>query len=99
MADDPEFPEAPDPANELASNQPAIDPRDFRNALGTYATGVTIITAADAGPHPERCRLQMRHGVGDDGKAGRQFGDINAHPATPCFAARLTDRTNRSTST
>lgn len=52
MADDPEFPEAPDRANELASNQSAIDPRDFRNALGTYATGVTIITAADAAGKP-----------------------------------------------
>ncbi|MBN9003878.1 MAG: flavin reductase family protein [Rhizobiales bacterium] len=52
MADDPEFPEVPDPANELASNQSAIDPRDFRNALGTYATGVTIITAVDAAGKP-----------------------------------------------
>ena len=31
-------------------------------------------------------------------EAGRQLGDVNAHPATPCFAARLTERTNRSTS-
>jgi flavin reductase (DIM6/NTAB) family NADH-FMN oxidoreductase RutF len=37
----------PDPATELASGSSAIDPRDFRNALGSYATGVTIITAAD----------------------------------------------------
>jgi flavin reductase (DIM6/NTAB) family NADH-FMN oxidoreductase RutF len=36
----------PDPANELASDSSLINPRDFRNALGTYATGVTIITAA-----------------------------------------------------
>src|SRR4051812_48046084 len=35
-----------DPANELASDSSPIDPRDFRNALGTYGTGVTIITAA-----------------------------------------------------
>src|SRR3974390_644807 len=41
-----------DPANELASDQSPIDPRDFRNALGTYATGVTIITAAGAGGKP-----------------------------------------------
>jgi flavin reductase (DIM6/NTAB) family NADH-FMN oxidoreductase RutF len=52
MADDPEFADAPDPANELASNESAIDPRDFRNALGTYATGVTIITAADNAGKP-----------------------------------------------
>ncbi|MBN9148841.1 MULTISPECIES: flavin reductase family protein [unclassified Nitrobacter] len=47
MTDGPDFPGAPDPANELASDQSSLDPRDFRNALGTYATGVTIITAAD----------------------------------------------------
>ena len=35
-----------DPASELASDATSIDPRDFRNALGTYATGVAIITAA-----------------------------------------------------
>lgn len=52
MADDPQLPRVTDPANELASNQSAIDPRDFRNALGTYATGVTIITAADAAGKP-----------------------------------------------
>lgn len=32
--------------NELASDNSSIDPRDFRNALGSYATGVTVITAA-----------------------------------------------------
>lgn len=31
--------------NELASNSSPIDPRDFRNALGSFATGVTVITA------------------------------------------------------
>jgi flavin reductase (DIM6/NTAB) family NADH-FMN oxidoreductase RutF len=40
----------PETANELASGSSALDPRDFRNALGTFATGVTIITAmADDG--------------------------------------------------
>jgi flavin reductase (DIM6/NTAB) family NADH-FMN oxidoreductase RutF len=42
----------PDPATELASGSSAIDPRDFRNALGSYATGVTIITAAAADGKP-----------------------------------------------
>jgi flavin reductase (DIM6/NTAB) family NADH-FMN oxidoreductase RutF len=41
-----------DPANELASDNTSIDPRDFRNALGTYATGVTIITATAADGRP-----------------------------------------------
>ncbi len=41
-----------DPANELASDNSAIDPRDFRNALGTFATGVTIVTAMSAGGTP-----------------------------------------------
>jgi flavin reductase (DIM6/NTAB) family NADH-FMN oxidoreductase RutF len=52
MADDPKFPHATDPANELASNQSAIDPRDFRSALGTYATGVAIITTVDGAGRP-----------------------------------------------
>lgn len=47
----------PDPADELASDRSPIDPRDFRNALGTYATGVTIITAAgpDGKPYGITC--------------------------------------------
>jgi flavin reductase (DIM6/NTAB) family NADH-FMN oxidoreductase RutF len=55
MSDAPKHPA--DPANELASDNSAIDPRDFRNALGTYATGVTIITAmtADGKPYGLTC--------------------------------------------
>src|SRR6202012_688264 len=45
-------PTEPDPANELSSDSSAIDPRDFRNALGTYATGVSIITAMTAEGKP-----------------------------------------------
>src|SRR6201996_8635167 len=41
-----------DPANELAADQSPIDPRDFRNALGTFSTGVTIITAAGSDGKP-----------------------------------------------
>ncbi|MEY9878765.1 flavin reductase family protein [Bradyrhizobium sp. USDA 329] len=52
MNDLPKQPRAPDPANEFASDSSLIDPRDFRNALGTYATGVTIITAAAADGKP-----------------------------------------------
>src|SRR4051794_30537580 len=52
MNDTPKHPVDPDPAKELASDNSQIDPRDFRNALGSYATGVTIITAADAGGKP-----------------------------------------------
>ena len=46
-----------DPANELASDNSAIDPRDFRNALGTFGTGVTIVTAmaADGTPYGVTC--------------------------------------------
>src|SRR5437763_15262479 len=46
MNDLPKQPAGPDPANELASDSSPIDPRDFRSALGSFATGVTIITAA-----------------------------------------------------
>jgi flavin reductase (DIM6/NTAB) family NADH-FMN oxidoreductase RutF len=52
MTDAPKHPTNPDPANELASDHSPIDPRDFRNALGTYATGVTIITAIGANGKP-----------------------------------------------
>lgn len=52
MNDAPKHPISPDPANELASDHSSIDPRDFRSALGTYATGVTIITAASADGKP-----------------------------------------------
>jgi flavin reductase (DIM6/NTAB) family NADH-FMN oxidoreductase RutF len=52
MNDAPKHPIGPDPANELASDRSPIDPRDFRNALGAYATGVTIITAAGSDGKP-----------------------------------------------
>jgi len=57
MNDLPKQPAVSDPANELASDSSSIDPRDFRNALGTYATGVTIITAAapDGKPYGLTC--------------------------------------------
>lgn len=57
MTDLPKQPAVPDPANELASDSSSIDPRDFRNALGTYGTGVTIITAtaADGKPYGITC--------------------------------------------
>src|SRR5882757_2925181 len=51
MTDTPKH-QNPDPANELASDHSPVDPRDFRNALGTYATGVTVITAAAADGRP-----------------------------------------------
>src|SRR4030081_609130 len=53
----PKHPSHLDPANELASDSSPIDPRDFRNALGTYATGVTIITATgmDGKPYGLTC--------------------------------------------
>ena len=50
MSDSPKHPQ--DPANELASDNSAIDPRDFRNALGTFGTGVTIVTAMSAEGKP-----------------------------------------------
>jgi flavin reductase (DIM6/NTAB) family NADH-FMN oxidoreductase RutF len=50
MSDVPKHPA--DPANEFASGNSPIDPRDFRNALGTFATGVTIVTAMPANGRP-----------------------------------------------
>jgi flavin reductase (DIM6/NTAB) family NADH-FMN oxidoreductase RutF len=37
------------PAQKPANEPAGIDPRDFRNALGSFATGVTIITAKGPG--------------------------------------------------
>jgi flavin reductase (DIM6/NTAB) family NADH-FMN oxidoreductase RutF len=55
MSDVPKHPA--DPANEFASGNSPIDPRDFRNALGAFATGVTIVTAmaADGRPYGVTC--------------------------------------------
>jgi len=52
MTDAPKHPANPDPGAELESNASSINPRDFRNALGTFATGVTIITASTAEGKP-----------------------------------------------
>src|SRR6201992_3270088 len=52
MNDAPKHPVGPDPASELASDHSPIDPRDFRTALGSYATGAPIITAADGDGKP-----------------------------------------------
>jgi flavin reductase (DIM6/NTAB) family NADH-FMN oxidoreductase RutF len=40
------------PENEYASGNSVIDPRDFRHALGSYATGVTVITASGPSGKP-----------------------------------------------
>ena len=55
MSDLPKHPA--DPANEFASDNSPIDPRDFRNALGTFGTGVTVVTAmaADGTPYGVTC--------------------------------------------
>src|ERR1700752_2647602 len=55
MSDLPKHPA--DPANEFPTDNSPIDPRDFRNALGTYGTGVTIVTAmaADGKPYGVTC--------------------------------------------
>ncbi len=57
MNDAPKHPVGPDRASELASDHSPIDPRDFRTALGSYATGVTIITVAggDGKPYGITC--------------------------------------------
>ncbi|HET7888457.1 MAG TPA: flavin reductase family protein [Bradyrhizobium sp.] len=57
MNDKPTHVPEPETANELASGSSALDPRDFRNALGTFATGVTIVTAMvdDGKPYGLTC--------------------------------------------
>jgi flavin reductase (DIM6/NTAB) family NADH-FMN oxidoreductase RutF len=57
MTDAPKHPTNPDPASELASDSSPIDSRDFRKALGTFVTGVTIITTAapDGKPYGLTC--------------------------------------------
>src|SRR6201988_1687965 len=55
MSDLPKHPA--DPANEFPTDNSPIDPRDFRNALGTFGTGVTIVTAmsTDGKPYGVTC--------------------------------------------
>jgi len=55
MSDAPKHPA--DPANEFASDNSAIDSRDFRSALGMFATGVTVVTAmsTDGKPYGVTC--------------------------------------------
>src|ERR1044072_6442324 len=55
MSDLPKHPA--DPANEFASDNSAIDPRDFRPAPAPFGTGVTIVTAmsADGTPYGVTC--------------------------------------------
>ena len=79
MTDAPKHPADPDPANELASASSAIDPRDFRNALGTYATGVTIITAAGGRRQALWADLQfVRFGVAESAAGALESGDVFA---------------------
>jgi len=52
MNDLPKQPAISDPANELASDSSPIDPRDFRNALGTYGTGITCNSFASVSLNP-----------------------------------------------
>jgi len=57
MNDKPTHVPEPETANELSSGSSVLDPRDFRSALGTFATGVTIITAVadDGKPYGLTC--------------------------------------------
>ena len=57
MTDAPKHPIDADPANELASDNSPIDPRDFLNSLGMFSTADTIITAAapDGKPYGLTC--------------------------------------------
>src|SRR5690606_4037363 len=55
-----------------------------------------LVTAAGANPNAERGGLQVRHAVGHDSQAGRQFGDFNGHTAAPSRAAREAPATNSS---
>jgi 3-hydroxy-9,10-secoandrosta-1,3,5(10)-triene-9,17-dione monooxygenase reductase component len=79
MNDVPKHPAAPDPARELASDSSPIDPRDFRNALGTYATGVTIITAIapDGKPYGLTCN---------------SFASVSLNPPLVLFVPAKTSR-------
>ncbi len=56
-----------------------------------------LVAAAGSDPYAERCRLQMRHGIGHHADAGFQGRHFNTHAAAPSCAARLVWRTKRST--
>ena len=42
-----------------ATDDELFDPRDFRNALGTFATGVSVVTTVGAGRRADRPHLQF----------------------------------------
>lgn len=48
----PRDPAMPDPAHAATQAAAPFDARDFRNALGTFATGVTIVTARGGAGEP-----------------------------------------------
>src|SRR5262245_64848819 len=77
MSDAPKHPA--DPANELASDNPVIDPKDFRDALGTFATGVTIVTAmaADGTPYGVTCN---------------SFASVSLSPPLVLWSLRMSSR-------
>jgi flavin reductase (DIM6/NTAB) family NADH-FMN oxidoreductase RutF len=79
MNDAPKHPIGSDPDNELASDHSSIDPRDFRNALSTYATGVTIITAAGSDGKPF-------------GLTCNSFASVSLNPPSCCGALCSTRR-------
>ena len=56
-----------------------------------------LVAAAGADPDAERGGFQMRHRVGDDGKARGEARDFDAHAAAPSRAARLAARMRCST--
>ena len=66
---------------------------EMRNAVLV----MKLVAAAGSDPYAERCRLQMRHGIGHHADAGFQGRHFNTHAAAPSWAARLVARTKRST--
>ena len=65
----------------------------MRNAMLVAA----LVAAAGGDPDAKRRRLEMRHRVGQDIDARFQGRELNAHAAAPSCAARLVERTKRST--
>lgn len=62
-----------------AGNRPAIDPRQLRNVLGTFVTGVTVVTTRD--------QAGVDHGV-----TANSFSSVSLEPPLVLWSQALTSR-------
>lgn len=72
----------------------SIDPRDFRNALGQFATGVTVITSLDQSGGPVGCTVSSFNSVSIDPplvlwSLAKDSGSLEAYQASGYFCVHV----------